>query len=634
MPTAQPAQYRSLKSLKDEIRAQIWPGTEAENLVEAHNLHFLEGLGQIQKWVDGVNDDNCNVVEFEKTYHKLGMTMCSCPNGVVHYVYTIRRRRHTAEFDWSVPVYYRQVEWPEPEMWGSRLKKHVIPFKERAGQLPMGIMHAHHGTDLKFGRSHTGIYSIYRNNLYIAPWIQSDEVVVIEWTGVKPVTSWTDADLVPADPDFKHALKLYVQYAHERDYGDYRIAETIHNTADHSGSFDEALADLMYYDREKTRVRDEAPHVRRHRHSLISRISPAGPQDELSSFQKGFSPELDIPEEMIIAHIGNNGVFSPSSDAVAEIVKASNPHMILSTGGNVSNDPVSGLPITYDLAIGRNFADFLWPYSGAYTRDLSAPEYNKFWPSIDTADFDNSNLHPFRKFFPLPNDRRYYQLDRGLVSFFILDSSPQAPDGIDANSQQAEWLRLALLLSPARWKIVVLSNPPNSVDLVNQQSALQWPFDQWGADLVLSGSSDLSYERYWINGVAYIVNGLGGAALPVYPGDTTAASFYYPGTTLGSGLITISKCRLTYQFGDVNGNVIDSLELDAGICDVRKHFVPPPPVSVSQDKTGPWTNPNGNVYPDDRSKAAWYYQDPPSLLNQWLWSVQAQQWQQTSGPAT
>ena len=40
-------------------------------------------------------------------------------------------------------------------------------------------------------------------------------------------------------------------------------------------------------------------------------------------------------------------------------------------------------------------------------------------------------------------------------------------------------------------------------------TSAQWPYGEWGADAVLAGH-DHTYERLFINGVTYFVNGMGG----------------------------------------------------------------------------------------------------------------------------
>ena len=44
---------------------------------------------------------------------------------------------------------------------------------------------------------------------------------------------------------------------------------------------------------------------------------------------------------------------------------------------------------------------------------------------------------------------------------------------------------------------------------------MRWPFKAWGASIVLSGH-DHDYERFSVDGLTYIVNGVGGASLRAF----------------------------------------------------------------------------------------------------------------------
>lgn len=70
-----------------------------------------------------------------------------------------------------------------------------------------------------------------------------------------------------------------------------------------------------------------------------------------------------------------------------------------------------------------------------------------------------------------------------------------------------------LAASTARWKIVMLHQSPFSSGDHGSFPRLQWPFQAWGADAVLSGH-DHGYERILKNvSFPYFVNGIGGASL-------------------------------------------------------------------------------------------------------------------------
>jgi hypothetical protein len=262
---------RSLKALKDEIRGQVWSQCESENLIKPHDLLFVEGLGEIQKDVKQEQDDQCDVIEFCRTFHKCGLTVISAPPGIVCRVCTLPVK--DGVYDYCRPVYYFQREYDEVESWARSLRTHRLLYEEeQLPQLPLGFEKADSSTDSKRGRARAGIFAIHNGNLYIAPWIQSTEAVVVEWRGIKPTTRWSDDDLVSDAPEFKAALKLFVQYSHERDYG----TDPAQRSSFHE-DYREALSELILQRREETRVQHQEPMAHRRRKSHLDRLLEAKP---------------------------------------------------------------------------------------------------------------------------------------------------------------------------------------------------------------------------------------------------------------------------------------------------------------------------------------------------------------------
>lgn len=279
--------------------------------------------------------------------------------------------------------------------------------------------------------------------------------------------------------------------------------------------------------------------------------------------------------------------------------------------------------LDYDIAVGKNFQRYIKPYVGQYGD--GAYNRNRFWPTIDENDWNDDNLVPFGQFFTLPNNGRYYDVCYGPLHLFFLDAAASEPDGKTVNSKQARWLQLKLMLSTARWKVVVLSSPPFSSDITTQDSDLQWPFDAWGADLVLAGES-YDYERFSVNRFTYIVNGLGGKHLYT-PAASAANSMKFYASNYGAGRVSVNKDTLRYEFIAIDGTLVDTFEIVKGKS-TMKPPIPSPSVigAASQIVHGVWANPNGQTVPPDAGSAAIYYQDNSSPVQEWNWNIANQNW--------
>jgi hypothetical protein len=162
-------------------------------------------------------------------------------DGGVEVIISVVKGSQVNNDDWCSKVFYDRVDYPYLERYGRlcprqttgiraiadalfasifgfgkfRVKR-SYPAPDDAGYqllpaLPQGFHYPQRSTDAG-GRSRRGVYAIHHGRIYIAPWIESTESVVIEWNGKK--TDWGDADAVDSDPKFKKAVTEYVGREH------------------------------------------------------------------------------------------------------------------------------------------------------------------------------------------------------------------------------------------------------------------------------------------------------------------------------------------------------------------------------------------------------------------------------------
>jgi len=272
---------------KNEIRQQIWPAGEPQNLVASHDKYFVEAILDLQQAVDCLQYNNTSIFPHCATLFQCGLTVLEAPYGVVRRVYVVDKINQDtgkedpdSPVDWCSKVHYDQVKycrleefvsrnleclscgggtsggvtlsqlfgWP----YGSCSKNVFIPptdegWKEFSA-LPQGLHFPQSSTDSPYGRSLRGSWALSRGRIYLAPWIQSTETVVVEWDGIK--REWMDEDLIDSDPLLKRAVRLYVQAQHLRDYDNEFDKANLINS-----EFQKTRAELMYNCREVSRVR-------------------------------------------------------------------------------------------------------------------------------------------------------------------------------------------------------------------------------------------------------------------------------------------------------------------------------------------------------------------------------------------
>lgn len=241
------------------------------------------------------------------------------------------------------------------------------------------------------------------------------------------------------------------------------------------------------------------------------------------------------------AVIGDFGLAGPAAEAVAGLVAAWDPEFVVTVGDN--NYP-SGSELTFDQNV--------MAYYGDYVRE------ERFFPALGNHDWGNYTVEtlPFPTFFPyLPGNKRYYDLVTGPVHILVLDSDPREPDGVTPESKQGQWLREKLRTSTAAWQVVVFHHAPYSSGRHGNMEWMQWPFAEWGADLVLTGH-DHTYERIHRDGIVYIVNGLGGAPRYDFRHQAEGSVVKY-NEEHGALFIVATERDISATFLNVEGTLVD-----------------------------------------------------------------------------
>lgn len=156
----------------------------------------------------------------------------------------------------------------------------------------------------------------------------------------------------------------------------------------------------------------------------------------------------------------------------------------------------------------------------------------------------------------MPGNRRYYDVEVGLVHLYAVDSYENEPDGATAASAQAKWLRDALAAPrTACLRVVYFHHTPySSGDFAVPR--MRWPFAAWGADVVIAGH-DHTYERLSVDGIPYFVNGLGGSNRFGFSTTAPESQFKYV-DEWGAMLVTVTRAGVTYEFYDFEGARVDT----------------------------------------------------------------------------
>lgn len=528
---------QTFAQFKTKLRQTIWPAGEAKNLRLAHDRWFALAMASIQQVVPCVQQFNTSQFPFCATFWEDGKTVVPMPIGVIRDVYTI------ANGDWRDEVHLESSNWAEIQAWATMLYRCTTPLNVGLPKLPMGYRNAEDSTDSVVGRARQGIWAYNRHRLFVAPWIQSNEILVVEWDGVK--NEWLDTDGVNSDywtVDYEDAIALFIRWKHESFYGDKKDAVYFEE------QWNSALADLIWSCREMT---EQQP---KRNIFPVQMLRAEQLTDDL--------PPVPAAARPLAGLLGDWGLDAqPLADNVAAL-ESFNPQIVIPLGDNIyGNYPTPSV----DGIWGKYWSKRIHPYTGTY----EGGSENTIWPAWGNHDWDYT-LQKELDFLTLKNNERYYSVVKGAVEFFIVSSDPREPDlqYVNANTStqnsiEGQWLRIKLALSTAKWKVVIWHHPPYTSDVNNVPGALwmRWPVESWGADMLLNAHGH-NYEDGKIGNLPWIVNGLGGHSIRSFTGQIPQ-SFYQYNDNYGFAILDADCDFLTHKFYTRTGVLIRTVQVSA-----------------------------------------------------------------------
>lgn len=465
--------------LRQKLRGVLWPDGEAVSLRTAHDGFFKEAMMELQKWVECLRQHNVSTFDFSTTFWHDGKTVVNAPFGDIRKVYTV------ANDDFRDAVIYRSATIEEMECWARNLWSATAPTTAEGEELELGYHPADLTSDSAVGRARVGIWTVYRNRLYVGPWIQSSEKIVVDWDGEK--TDWADTDSINQTYwtfDVEAAISYYVGYKHEIFYGDKAEA------GKYDALFKEKLSDLIWKCREYTRKK-------------LDHACDAG-SAESSNFLGITQEELDddapidtTDEDHVLFDVVGDVEETAEGILLSQAVQADNPEFLVLAGD-----------IGYADGHGNDFGGSIDDiYGWAKTAGIIIPVPGNH-------DYISGTLDLYQAYFEDElegkNNGRFYDFSHGSVHGFVENRNTQEADGYTNASIQAQWLIAKATLSPARWKFAFGHQPPFSSDTTyGSNTDLQRAYAAAGIQVCFSAHAHV-YEHLLIAGVHYVNCGLGG----------------------------------------------------------------------------------------------------------------------------
>lgn len=227
-------------------RAVVWPDGEAANLVANHNKYIQDALIDLQNKIpclQGFHRDNHSA---ESSYFDCGTSVYDAPVGFIKNVHTITETDCCARV-WYAPVTEVEMRCKMENQQRCGIRYRAYGFYEYGdGYLPYPYeyecqIYPDDALD-KPCRAADGSVALIEGQLYLHPHLQSTEIAVIEWYGLKKTWAPTDVmDFGTFERQVQNAVELYLerQTARKEDY-DPQL------TAGAQSDYDTAVAMLIH----------------------------------------------------------------------------------------------------------------------------------------------------------------------------------------------------------------------------------------------------------------------------------------------------------------------------------------------------------------------------------------------------
>ncbi len=510
--------------LKERIKQDAWPNGVPENLEDAVGTYVLSGLIEAQRNIKCLQYRHDDVYAACQTFWNCGASVITAPKGRILRAYTIDNDA------WCRPVPLRPVSMPEFRRWQTKWKANwrssYFSPPASGAQLPMGFDVPTTSSDAVCGRATTGIFALEAsaNRLWVGPWIQTTESIVLEWQGIK--RSWSDGDIVPDDEDFIRLIRLFTELEFGRKWAadDLPIRER---------AYSEALADMM-----------ATCHVESELHG-----EPVSAEEASAAIWSAFVPETAVTEEAVpddtaaVAFVGETGLADEDAIAVANAISANEPENVVLLG---------------NCKDGNDAETAMAPYA-----EFTAA--SKLKAALGNKDLDDANLGlDVRTLAGNPGNGRYYVVQYGPVSVFVINSGFNTaggmvePDGNFEGSRQFAEVMAAVLRDTNPWKIAVIHHPPytSGADYYPGTDSLRW-VAELPVHAIISARS-ANYERLTINSRRYFVVGTGGLPLRGFNATALPGSQIRIDDEFGFLRLDADCDSATFKFLDLAGAELDS----------------------------------------------------------------------------
>lgn len=198
------------------ISRTVFPEGEAENLVRNHRQYITDSLIDLQQKIPCLRVQHRERVSMAATYTECNASVYSAPRGFISQIYAVTQDNCCSK------RYFQPIDAEEMDQLlkdnqncGTLIEPTYYYYSDAYGYTDYpdyGCLYygdSSGATDQRY-RPITSYSALKNGLLYLYPWLQSNEVLVIEWDGIK--RSWKDTDEVSFDREVQDAVEHFLDF--------------------------------------------------------------------------------------------------------------------------------------------------------------------------------------------------------------------------------------------------------------------------------------------------------------------------------------------------------------------------------------------------------------------------------------
>lgn len=199
-----------------EVSRTVFPEGEAENLVANHRKYITDALIDLQQKVPCLRTEHRDRISVAETFTECAASVLSAPKGFIAQIYAVTQDNCCSK------RYFQPIDWDEMDQilkdnqrCGFTIEPTYYYYLDDYGYFDYpayGCLYygdSSGATDLPARPSLSASFSAMKGGqLYLFPWLQSNEVLVIEWDGIK--RNWSDTDEVQFNREVQDAVEHFL----------------------------------------------------------------------------------------------------------------------------------------------------------------------------------------------------------------------------------------------------------------------------------------------------------------------------------------------------------------------------------------------------------------------------------------